>query len=115
MNNKIGQIVLIFVCIAISSCGRDNRVSGTVQRVTIYEGMVVLELSDNQFLVAEPATLVDNTDLLVGILNDRPLPAFFEAIQSWKGRSVTCTGESKVTNGKKSIVIARDRSNLTIH
>jgi hypothetical protein len=115
MTTAVHLFALIFACITLSSCDNNNRVSGTVQRVTISQGMVMLELPNNQVLLAEPATLVDNADLVVGLLNDRPLPAVFESIQSWRGKSVTCTGESKMINGKKSIVIARDRSNLTVH
>jgi hypothetical protein len=88
--------------------------SGTIQRVTLSEGMVLLELSSDEILMAESASLVDDTDLLVGFADDRYFAAFFEALQSWKGRYVTYTGKTKIIDGKKYGVIMRDRSNLSI-
>jgi len=107
-------LFIVAACLALCSCGRDSSMSGTIQRVTLAQGMVLLELSSDEILMAEPASLVDNTDLLVGVANDRPIAAFFEAIQSWKGRYVTCTGETKIIDGKRYGVIKRDRSNLSV-
>jgi hypothetical protein len=76
------------------------------------EGKALLHLPDNRVLVADWMTLVDQSDILVAASQDRGFAAIFEALQAWKGRSVTCTGEIKELNGKRYMAIMKDRSNL---
>lgn len=92
-------IALLLVCMSLTSCNKRNQISGTIQSVGFSNGMVVLQLPDRQFLISERATLVDNADMAVGVMNKAVIPEFMKAIQAWKGRSVTCTGEIRNIDG----------------
>ena len=115
MNSLVRWPLLLLFSIAVASCSRERSFSGTVQRVELLEGNALLHLPDNRIILAEWSTLVDRTDIMIGALNDRPVAAILEALQAWKGRYVTCTGEVKKLNGKSYMAVQGDRSNLIVH